>query len=43
MEAGIQARESVANERRRRLDAEEDAKLRSEVMNKKSFFPQYFN
>ncbi|XP_058801609.1 golgin-84 isoform X2 [Phymastichus coffea] len=33
MEAGIQARESIANERRRRLDAEEDAKLRSEEVN----------
>lgn len=32
MEASIQARESVANERRRRLDAEEDAKLRSDVL-----------
>ncbi|OXU21932.1 hypothetical protein TSAR_010551 [Trichomalopsis sarcophagae] len=30
MEASIQARESVANERRKRLDAEEDAKLRSD-------------
>lgn len=31
MEASIQARESVANEKRRRFEAEEEAKLRSEV------------
>lgn len=31
LEASIQARESVTNEKRRRLEAEEDAKLKSEV------------
>ncbi|KAJ8680414.1 hypothetical protein QAD02_016201 [Eretmocerus hayati] len=30
MEASMQARESIANERRRRMDAEEDAKLKSD-------------
>lgn len=34
MEASIQTREIVATERRKRLDVEEEARLRSEVFNK---------
>ena len=54
MEASIQARETVANERRKRLEVEEEAKLRSEVyhykiiialtkiLNKKDFFTELY-